>query len=280
MKNVQIKMPSGEVIQVELIGLFELSNVGKKYIFYTKGEIVENNLIKMYTSEVLNANETPLLGDKMPDEEWNNLKNVMKSILTGNINTNVKYLDSEGLKIDNLINLKEGNVIALQQTQKEKLSGAYNSAQKEVVQMTATTPADILQTEMPSVMPEPTPVTNQVEALQTEMSPVMPEPVLAEKKPITVPTEAFKPSVTDADLEDKQKFIEKELLAIINKINLLQRDLDSLGEDIIKFSNLYKVEGKEEELKNDSVVPKPNEEMISENISPFSLGENVTNIFD
>ena len=280
MKNVQIKMPSGEVIQVELIGLFELSNVGKKYIFYTKGEIVENNLIKMYTSEVLNANETPLLGDKMPDEEWNNLKNVMKSILTGNINTNVKYLDSEGLKIDNLINLKEGNVIALQQTQKEKLSGAYNSAQKEVVQMTATTPADILQTEMPSVMPEPTPVTNQAEALQTEMSPVMPEPVLAEEKPITVPTEAFKPSVTDADLEDKQKFIEKELLAIINKINLLQRDLDSLGEDIIKFSNLYKVEGKEEELKNDSVVPKPNEEMISENISPFSLGENVTNIFD
>ncbi len=280
MKNVQIKMPSGEVIQVELIGLFELSNVGKKYIFYTKGEIVENNLIKMYTSEVLNANETPLLGDKMPDEEWNNLKNVMKSILTGNINTNVKYLDSEGLKIDNLINLKEGNVIALQQTQKEKLSGAYNSAQKEVVQMTATTPADILQTEMPSVMPEPTPVTNQAEALQTEMSPVMPEPVLAKKKPITVPTEAFKPSVTDADLEDKQKFIEKELLAIINKINLLQRDLDSLGEDIIKFSNLYKVEGKEEELKNDSVVPKPNEEMISENISPFSLGENVTNIFD
>ena len=172
-------------------------------------------------------------------------------------------------------------MIALQLVQKEKLSDNYNSTQKELIQ-----PAPVI--EAP---------TTPAEVLQTEMPPVVPEPVfpIVEEKPITVPTEAFKPSVTDKDLEDKQKLIENELLSIINKINVLQRDLDSLGEDIIKFSNLYKVEVKEknsELIPSEPVIqeipkepkifegPKVSGEIVSENISPFSLGENVTNIFD
>ena len=64
----------------------------KKYIFYTLNEKVENELVKMYVSEVSN-NAT--LSDKMTDEEWTNIKEIMKSILTANINDKIKYLTWE-----------------------------------------------------------------------------------------------------------------------------------------------------------------------------------------
>lgn len=97
MDNIQIKMASGEVLEVEMISCFELINIKKNYIFYTKNEVVENNLIKMYVAEMLDADEVVSIGSKMTDEEWTNLKNVMKSILTGNVNTNVNYIEIGGV---------------------------------------------------------------------------------------------------------------------------------------------------------------------------------------
>ncbi|MDD2238765.1 MAG: hypothetical protein PHH51_02665 [Bacilli bacterium] len=97
MNNIQIKLSSGEIIPAELISSFELINIGKKYLFYTKNEVVENNLIKMYVAEIMDANSPVSVGEKMSEEEWTNLKNVMKSILTGNNNTNVRYINIGGL---------------------------------------------------------------------------------------------------------------------------------------------------------------------------------------
>ena len=97
MNNIQVKMSSGEVISVELISAFELINIEKKYIFYTKNEVVENNLIKMYVAEIMDASGPISIGEKMSEQEWTNLKNVMKSILTGNENMNVKYIGIGGL---------------------------------------------------------------------------------------------------------------------------------------------------------------------------------------
>lgn len=96
MDNIKIKLPSGEVVNVELISCFELLNTGKKYVFYTKNEVVENDLIKMYVAEVVDSVTPIAVGDKMTDQEWTELKNVMKSILTGNVNTNVKYVPIGG----------------------------------------------------------------------------------------------------------------------------------------------------------------------------------------
>lgn len=96
MDNVKIKLPNGEVINAELISYFELLDIGKKYIFYTKNETVENNLIKMYVSEVLSQDNIVNISEKMSEEEWTNLKNIMKSILTGGNNSNIKYLEIGG----------------------------------------------------------------------------------------------------------------------------------------------------------------------------------------
>lgn len=90
--KVKLQRVNGEIIEADIISYFELQNTGKRYVFYTLNEIVENDLVKMYVSEVGNAN---MLAQTMSDEDWTTLKSIMKSILTGHENPNVKYLKWE-----------------------------------------------------------------------------------------------------------------------------------------------------------------------------------------
>lgn len=90
--NIELKKANGEIIKVELIIYFEHIPTSKKYIFYTLNEKVENELVKMYVSEV---SDNATLSDKMTDEEWTNIKGIMKSILTANNNDKIKYLTWE-----------------------------------------------------------------------------------------------------------------------------------------------------------------------------------------
>ena len=91
-KKINIKKSSGEEITADLISYFRLVNTDKSYVFYTLNEIVENGLVKMYVAEVLNDGS---VGQKMTDEEWNNLKTIMKSMLKGSDDANIEYLDWE-----------------------------------------------------------------------------------------------------------------------------------------------------------------------------------------
>ena len=90
--KVKLQRVNGEIIEADIISYFELQNTGKRYVFYTLNEIVESDLVKMYVSEVGNAN---MLAQTMTDEDWTTLKSIMKSILTGHENPNVKYLKWE-----------------------------------------------------------------------------------------------------------------------------------------------------------------------------------------
>ena len=90
--NIELKKANGEINKVELISYFEHIPTSKKYIFYTLNEKVENELVKMYVSEV---SDNATLSDKMTDEEWTNIKGIMKSILTANNNDKIKYLTWE-----------------------------------------------------------------------------------------------------------------------------------------------------------------------------------------
>ena len=90
--NIELKRVNGEIIKAELISYFEYVPNNKKYVFYTLNEKVENDLVKMYVSEVSNGNA---LSDNMTNDEWNNIKGIMKSILTANNNDKIKYLTWE-----------------------------------------------------------------------------------------------------------------------------------------------------------------------------------------
>ena len=90
---VEFKKDNGEVFEAELISYFELVNTGKKYVFYTSHEQVENGLIKRQVSEV-NAEGQTISAD-MTNEEWTNIKTIMKSMLKGIKDDNIKYLSWE-----------------------------------------------------------------------------------------------------------------------------------------------------------------------------------------
>ena len=77
---------------VELISYFEIISTGKKYLFYTLNEKVENGLVKMYASCAINEGKIFTILEKMSPEEWTTLKTFMKTILTGGDDANVKYI--------------------------------------------------------------------------------------------------------------------------------------------------------------------------------------------
>jgi len=91
--NIEFKKANGEVFKADLVSYFELVNTGKRYVFYTLNETVENGLVKMYVSEV--SSDANTLAQSMGDEDWANIKSIMKSMLTGNDNPNIKYLKWE-----------------------------------------------------------------------------------------------------------------------------------------------------------------------------------------
>lgn len=97
MDKIDIKDPTGEIVTADLICYFEVININKRYVFYTLNERVENNLMKMYVAEVAQINSPISMEQKMTDEEWNNLKSIMKTILTGGNDENIKYLEIEGV---------------------------------------------------------------------------------------------------------------------------------------------------------------------------------------
>jgi len=61
---------------VELISYFQNNNNNKKYLFYTKNEVVQDGLIKIYVAEGSNG----LVTEITPDE-WNEIKGIMQDII-------------------------------------------------------------------------------------------------------------------------------------------------------------------------------------------------------
>jgi len=72
---------TGQSIQVELLTYFKNKKNNKNYIIYTKNEIVQDGLVKLYIAEEDNG----VLGDISVDE-WNDLKLIMRDIIKGAMN--------------------------------------------------------------------------------------------------------------------------------------------------------------------------------------------------
>lgn len=65
--------------EAEVVLCFEINN--KQYIIYTFNETDENNMVALYSSEMVQNNEkTELCGIKT-EEEWAMVKDVMKEIV-------------------------------------------------------------------------------------------------------------------------------------------------------------------------------------------------------
>ena len=71
---------SGNEKEAEILRAFTIKKYNKDYILYTLNEIDENELIKIYASELIKKDNMYSLGAISSDEEWVAVKEVMKNI--------------------------------------------------------------------------------------------------------------------------------------------------------------------------------------------------------
>ncbi len=94
--KINLTKENGEVTEVDLISYFELKSNRKRYMFFTKNEIVEEGYAKLYVSEVEVEGLDYRLKRVMSEDDWTNIKGIMRKILTNQAATEIKYLDPEG----------------------------------------------------------------------------------------------------------------------------------------------------------------------------------------
>ena len=72
---------SGQSVNVELLTYFKNKKNNKNYIIYSKNEVVQDGLVKLYIAEEDNG----VLGN-ISEEEWTDLKMIMRDIIKGAMN--------------------------------------------------------------------------------------------------------------------------------------------------------------------------------------------------
>ena len=71
---------SGNEKEAEVLSAFSVKKYNKNYILYTLNEVDENEMIKIYASELIEKDNMYSLGAIESDEEWAAVKEVMKEI--------------------------------------------------------------------------------------------------------------------------------------------------------------------------------------------------------
>ena len=66
---------SGNEKEAEILSAFTIKKFNKNYILYTLNEVDENEMVKIYASELIEKDNMYSL-----DEEWASVKEVMKDI--------------------------------------------------------------------------------------------------------------------------------------------------------------------------------------------------------
>ena len=71
---------SGNEKEAEILSAFTIKKYNKNYILYTLNEVDENEMVKIYASELIEKDNMYSLAAIESDEEWTAVKEVMKDI--------------------------------------------------------------------------------------------------------------------------------------------------------------------------------------------------------
>jgi len=84
MKKISIKNLDGSTEEVDLINAFKISELDKRFIILSKGEIVKDGMSKIYISEFVEDEPGvySLIGIK-DNDVWEKVKLAMKQIVEG-----------------------------------------------------------------------------------------------------------------------------------------------------------------------------------------------------
>ena len=79
-KSIIVLDESGNEKEAEIISAFTVKKYNKNYILYTLNEVDENEMVKIYASELIEKDNMYSLGAIESDEEWAAVKEVMKEV--------------------------------------------------------------------------------------------------------------------------------------------------------------------------------------------------------
>ena len=122
-----------QTMNVDCICYFSNNKNNKKYIFYTKNEIVQDGLIKMYVAEENNG----IVNDITP-EEWTDLKLIMQDVIKGVGNSIIN------LPVAGAIKLGGEKVIALNQINIDAIKKSYSNDPKVLAAQNTVSNKDLL----------------------------------------------------------------------------------------------------------------------------------------
>ena len=79
-KKIIVLDDAGNEKQADVLSAFKINKYNKEYILYTLNETDENEMVKIYASELIQKDNMYTLGPIESDEEWAAVKDVMKDI--------------------------------------------------------------------------------------------------------------------------------------------------------------------------------------------------------
>ncbi len=158
MTKINITIPTGEKVDAQLVRFFEA--YGKKYLVYTLNEKDEQGYVKLYVARVDEAADTKTVAGEFIeyDEEWTNVKNEFKKMISAN-GENVNDLnpaDLNGINVrgQRVIKLMEGHVNSLSANQKQFVATAPSAPQAPTMDFSFQQP---VMPEVPQAPVEPAP---------------------------------------------------------------------------------------------------------------------------
>ena len=80
LQKLKVKKSNGDTAEAEVLLCFELEKTGKKYILYTFNEVDSKDMETIHAS-ILNEDENGYQWDKIPEDEWKEVKEVMREII-------------------------------------------------------------------------------------------------------------------------------------------------------------------------------------------------------
>ena len=79
-RTIVVLDESGNEKEAEILSAFIIKKYNKNYILYTLNEVDENEMVKIYASELIEKDNMYSLAAIESDEEWTAVKEVMKDI--------------------------------------------------------------------------------------------------------------------------------------------------------------------------------------------------------
>ena len=80
LQKIRVKKSNGEEVEAEVLLCFELEKTGKSYLLYTFNEVDSQKMETIHAS-VIKENENGYQLDTIPDDEWTEVKEIMREII-------------------------------------------------------------------------------------------------------------------------------------------------------------------------------------------------------